>query len=292
MKKQIQLSNQETYAYMQAGETNQPVLVLVHGNMSSSFHFKPIFESLAKTYHVIAPDLRGFGDSSYHAPLESLHDLADDLKLFLEALKIEKASLAGWSTGGPIVLSFAARFSAVTEKIILIESASLKGYPIFKKDDQFQPILTELYQDKASMAADPVQVVPVVNAIEMKNHKYLKDVWQATIYNVRIPDEIDAYIDESLKQRNHVDIDWGLMTFNMSDDHNGVTPGDGTYKDVRAPILIIWGRKDHVTPEVMFRQNVEAFKDAECFILENGSHSPITDEPDTLIDAIQKFIKK
>lgn len=292
MKKQIQLSNQETYAYMQAGETNQPVLVLVHGNMSSSFHFKPIFESLAKTYHVIAPDLRGFGDSSYHAPLESLHDLADDLKLFLEALKIEKASLAGWSTGGPIVLSFAARFSAVTEKIILIESASLKGYPIFKKDDQFQPILTELYQDKASMAADPVQVAPVVNAIEMKNHKYLKDVWQATIYNVRIPDEIDAYIDESLKQRNHVDIDWGLMTFNMSDDHNGVTPGDGTYKDVRAPILIIWGRKDHVTPEVMFRQNVEAFKDAECLILENGSHSPITDEPDTLIDAIQKFIKK
>lgn len=292
MKKQIQLSNQETYAYMQAGETNQPVLVLVHGNMSSSFHFKPIFESLAKTYHVIAPDLRGFGDSSYHAPLESLHDLADDLKLFLEALKIEKASLAGWSTGGPIVLSFAARFSAVTEKIILIESASLKGYPIFKKDDQFQPILTELYQDKASMAADPVQVAPVVNAIEMKNHKYLKDVWQATIYNVRIPDEIDAYIDESLKQRNHVDIDWGLMTFNMSDDHNGVTPGDGTYKDVRAPISIIWGRKDHVTPEVMFRQNVEAFKDAECLILENGSHSPITDEPDTLIDAIQKFIKK
>lgn len=292
MKKQIQLPNQETYAYMKAGETNQPVLVLVHGNMSSSFHFKPIFESLAKTYHVIAPDLRGFGDSSYHAPLESLHDLADDLKLFLEALRIEKASLAGWSTGGPIVLSFAARFSAVTEKIILIESASLKGYPIFKKDDQFQPILTELYQDKASMAADPVQVVPVVNAIEMKNHKYLKDVWQATIYNVRIPDEIDAYIDESLKQRNHVDIDWGLMTFNMSDDHNGVTPGDGTYKDVRAPILIIWGRKDHVTPEVMFRQNVEAFKDAECFILENGSHSPITDEPDTLIDAIQKFLKK
>ena len=290
MKKTIQLSNQETYAYMQAGENNPSVLVLVHGNMSSSFHFTPVFETLAKDYHVIAPDLRGFGDSSYDQPLESLHDLADDLKRFLDALNIQKASLAGWSTGGAVILSFAARYPIVTEKLILIESASLKGYPIFKKDDQFQPILTELYQDKAAMAADPVQVAPAVQAMETKNHAYLKNVWQAAIYNVKVPDEIDAYIDESLKQRNLVDIDWALMTFNMSDDHNGVVPGDGTYKDVKAPILNIWGRKDFVIPEVMFNQNVEAFKEAESLILDNGSHSPITDEPETLIQAIHDFL--
>ncbi len=290
MKKTIQLSNQETYAYMQAGENNPSVLVLVHGNMSSSFHFTPIFEKLAKDYHVIAPDLRGFGDSSYDQPLESLHDLAEDLKLFLDALNIQKASLAGWSTGGAVILSFAARYPGATEKLILIESASLKGYPIFKKDDQFQPILTELYQDKAAMAADPVQVAPAVQAMETKNHEYLKNVWQAAIYNVKVPDEIDAYIDESLKQRNLVDIDWALMTFNMSDDHNGVVPGDGTYKDVKAPILNIWGRKDYVIPEVMFNQNVEAFKEAESLILDNGSHSPITDDPETLIKAIHQFL--
>lgn len=290
MKKTIQLSNQETYAYMQAGENNPSILVLVHGNMSSSFHFTPVFETLAKDYHVIAPDLRGFGDSSYDQPLESLHDLADDLKRFLDALNIQKASLAGWSTGGAVILSFAARYPSETEKLILIESASLKGYPIFKKDDQFQPILTELYQDKAAMAADPVQVAPAVQAMETKNHTYLKNVWQAAIYNVKVPDEIDAYIDESLKQRNLVDIDWALMTFNMSDDHNGVVPGDGTYKDVKAPILNIWGRKDYVIPEVMFNQNVEAFKEAESLILDNGSHSPITDEPETLIQAIHDFL--
>jgi len=290
-KKSQVLQSGETLAYLEAGDPTQPALILVHGNMSSSFHFTPIMDDLAKTYHVIAPDLRGFGDSTYHIPLESLHDLADDLEQFCQLLGIEHASFAGWSTGGGVIMSLAARYPARVDHLILIESASIMGYPIFQKDDQFQPILTKMYQDKAAMAADPVQVAPAVKAMQEKNHAYLKSVWEAAIYNVHVPDAIDAYIAESLKQVNLVDIDWALMTFNMSDTHNGVVPGDGTYKDVKAPILNIWGQKDYVIPEVMFQQNVAAFPDAESLILENGSHSPITDEPDTVVNAIHAFIQ-
>jgi len=291
MKQEVVLKNNETYAYMTQGDETHPPLILVHGNMSSSFHFTPIMEALARDYYIIAPDLRGFGDSTYHTPLESLHDLADDLSLFADALGIERAAWAGWSTGGGVILSLAARKSELVSHLILIESASIKGYPIFKKDENFQPILTELYQDKASMAADPVQVAPAVSAMETKNNAYLKGVWEAAIYNVNVPAEIDAFIAESLKQRNLVDIDWALMTFNMSDDHNGVVPGDGTAKHIKAPILNIWGQKDYVIPEVMFQQNVAAFPEAESLILENGSHSPITDEPDTIVNAIRAFIQ-
>lgn len=290
-KQTIDLPSNETLAYLEAGDPTNHPLVLVHGNMSSSFHFTPIMDDLAKTYHVIAPDLRGFGDSTYHTPLESLHDLADDLDQFCELLSIEHASFAGWSTGGGVILSLAARYPKRVDHLILIESASIMGYPIFQKDDQFQPILTKLYQDKAAMAADPVQVAPAVKAMDENNHAYLKSVWEAAIYNVKVPDAIDAYIAESLKQVNLVDIDWALMTFNMSESHNGVREGDGTYKDIQAPILNIWGKHDYVIPEVMFNQNVEAFPNAESLILENGSHSPITDEPETIINAIDAFIR-
>ena len=50
------------------------------------------------------------------------------------------------------------------------------------------------------------------------------------------------------------------------------------------------GKKDLVIPEIMFRQNEIYLKNATSLILDNGSHSPITDEPDTLINEIKKFL--
>ena len=291
MKQTIRLPNQETYAYRTEGRPGNPVLCLVHGNMSSSFHFQPIMSELARDFYVVAPDLRGLGDSTYHTPIDSLHDLAGDLKRFLDALGLAKASFVGWSTGGGVVLSFAARYPEATDSIVLMESASVRGYPVYRKDARLQPIPTELYQDKASMAADPVQVAPVVRAMETKDHEALKRIWLATVYNMHVPKAVDAFVEESLKQRNLVDIDWALMTFNMSDSHNGVVPGDGTARAVQAPILITWGRKDLVLPEFMFQQNGEAFPEAERLILDHGSHSPLTDEPDTIIHAIRDFLR-
>lgn len=286
----VTLNNQEDIFYLETGNKNNETLLLVHGNMSSSFHYNPLFEALGKTYHVIAMDLRGFGESSYKTPIETIDDFADDIYDFMTLLNIEKASLAGWSTGGAIILSLASRYPQSVHKLILIESASVLGYPVFEKDESFQPILTKPYQSKEAMAKDPVQIAPMVSAIESGQNAVLRSVWEAVIYNVKVPENIDDYIKETMKQRNLVDVDWALMTFNMTDLHNGVVAGNQGVNHIEAPILNIWGQKDLVVPEIMFKQNETYLKTATSLVLENGSHSPITDEPETLIKEITAFL--
>ena len=290
-KKTLTLQNKETYAYLEFNPGAEKTVVLLHGNMSSSVHFEPLIERLSDDYRIVAPDFRGFGDSSYHQPIESLEDLADDLMDFLHQLSIDKAHIIGWSTGGGIGLKFAAKYQQATDKVVLIESASYRGYPIYRKDANFQPT-DELYASKEAMAQDPVQVVPALQAIEQDNRPLMKQIWEAAIYNEGKPEEaaFDRYIRETMKQRNLVDIDWSLMTFNMSHTPNGVAPGDGSIEDVTAPVLSIYGKKDRVITETMFKETVEALKDAETEIYEDGSHSPITDFPDRLSRRILRFL--
>ncbi len=293
MKKTIQL-NQETFAYCEWHEQAKEVVLLIHGNMSSSLHYLPIAPMIAENYRVLAPDLRGFGDSTYHQPIEHLDDFADDLKTFMDALNVDQAHLVGWSTGGGIALSLAARHPERVISVTLIESASVKGYPIFKKDAAFQPILTELYQSKEAMALDPVQVLPAQQAMEKDDVDFMRQVWQAAIYNVKLPEEeaLALNLSETLKQRNLIDVDWALMTFNMSHESNGVVEGSGLIDELIAPILNIWSRQDYVIPEVMFKENEALLPKAEHLIYDDGSHSPITDFPERLAQDILTFIKK
>src|SRR5690606_17817305 len=45
----------------QAGEPGKPLVLLLHGNVSSSVFFEHLMEALAADFHVVAPDYRGFG---------------------------------------------------------------------------------------------------------------------------------------------------------------------------------------------------------------------------------------
>lgn len=93
----------ETLAYSQTN-TNGPVLMLDHGNMSSKGFFTPTMERLASSMHVIAVDMRGFGDSTYHHRFDSLKELGDDLLELVKHLDLHEVTLLGWSTGGGVDL--------------------------------------------------------------------------------------------------------------------------------------------------------------------------------------------
>ncbi|MFH5882062.1 intracellular short-chain-length polyhydroxyalkanoate depolymerase [Liberiplasma polymorphum] len=289
-KKSVTLSNKETIYYLEEGLHHQETIILVHGNMSSSVHYLPIIKPLSEKFHVIALDLRGFGDSTYHKPIQSLEDFADDIYSFLKVLKRDKIILVGWSAGGGVSLKFAAKYPNMIKKLILIESASIKGYPIFKKDEKYQPILTEIYQTKEEMAKDPVQVLPVQMALKNQDSAFMKRIWEAAIYNTKIPENIDLYISESLKQRNLIDLDWALMTFNISSEHNGVVDGDNTVDNILCPVLAIYGLKDLAVPKYMFDETVKALKNVKTHLFDEGSHSPITDYPEELAKLIVEFI--
>ncbi|MGH7597350.1 MAG: alpha/beta fold hydrolase [bacterium] len=87
----------------------QPIL-FVHGFPLSRAIWQPQVETLAKNFRVIAPDLRGHGESEAPAGIYHMSTFADDLSALLEERQCGPVVLAGHSMGGYISFAFQRRF--------------------------------------------------------------------------------------------------------------------------------------------------------------------------------------
>ena len=287
----IDLPTGETLAYRQAGQG--PAVVLIHGNMSSSVHWQTTIENLEPDFTVYAPDLRGFGDSTYNNRFDSLLELAQDVEAFLDALAVGPAALVGWSTGGGVALEVAASRPDQVTAIVLLDSVPPTGYPIFAKDATGAPILTQLLTTKEEIAADPVQVLPVLTAYATGDRAALRALWDAVIYNHHTPPEADyeAYLDAMLKQRNLVDIDYSLLMFNMTSAPSLSAPGSGRLDAVPGPVVVMNGEQDLVVPLAWAQQSLALLGDRARLVTFPGSgHSPITDEPAVFFAALREAL--
>ena len=102
-RKFLELDGHPTH-YVEEGE-GEPV-ILIHGYAADSYSWSKNIGALAKHFKVYALDLWGFGYST-RKPLDYGYFLyAEQLRLFMDALKIEKASLIGQSVGGGICIFF------------------------------------------------------------------------------------------------------------------------------------------------------------------------------------------
>lgn len=288
----MRLVNGEKIAYRKAG-TQGPNLLLIHGNMSSSIHFDTLMEALEDRYQIYAVDLRGFGDSTYKHPISSLQDFALDIKEIIDRLDLKDLTVLGWSTGGGIALELAVDASDRVKKVILLESVGIKGYPMFKKDENGQPILTERLWRREDIAKDPVQVAPALAALEKQDADYFRYIWDLTIYNLNkpAPERYERYLKAILQQRNLVDVDYALVHFNMTNEHNGVAEGSGRLEQLQADVLIIQGEQDLIVPKAFGLEMKQYLGDrGELKLLENCGHSPITDDLQEVIYHIDEFM--
>ena len=293
-KKYLELPNGEKIAYVEKGRGDK-VVVMVHGNFSSSYHYEPLYKRMPDEYRVLCPDLRGYGDSSYNTPIDTLHELADDVVNFVKALGIEKAIFIGWSLGGCVSQSIAARYPEVVEKLILISSGSVKGYPVFKKDATGQNLVGELYTSKEELALDPVTVAPMVNTQKSKNYKFMEAIWNLTIYtstSQKRPDEESSqiFLEETCKQVNLVDADWALMRFNISNETSFYAVGEDIAKNIKCPILALNGKQDITTPEIMTSENRTHIPHIIQKYYDDCGHSILVDQPEALINDVLAFI--
>ncbi len=292
-KKKVTLKNGEVISYVEQGKGDK-TLILIHGNFSSSLHYTPLLERLPDDIHVLAPDMRGYGDSSYYNRIKSLYDFAEDIFMFASKLKVKEADVVGWSLGGGVALELAANHPEFVSKLVLINSTTHRGYPVFKKDKDGKMLIGQAYESPEELAKDPVQVVPLLQAQKTNNFAVMSFVFDQTIYTVNKPNEKDniLWINESLKQKNLADADWALASFNMSDQHNFYHEGNQNIVKIKCPVLHTWGKKDIVVPEYMVLDNVKALEKQSKFIVyENCGHSPLVDVPNQLTKDIIDFIK-
>lgn len=129
--KYLTLSDGAKLYYEDYGQ-GEPI-VFIHGWPCSHLFFKKNILPLSKNYRVIAPDLRGFGNSSKIMTGHTIAQYAKDLNQLFQHLKLEKIHLAGWSMGGSIILSYYEQF----EKDGRIASLALLDndpYPFSQED--------------------------------------------------------------------------------------------------------------------------------------------------------------
>ena len=291
MEKKFISIGKEELAYLDVGQG--PVVVMVHGNMSSSIHYEPLISRIKDKYRCIAVDLRGFGDSSYNNRFDTLEELADDVNLLTEALGIDSYYLVGWSNGGGVSLKLCAKYPDKIKKFFDIEGAGLKGYPLYKKEN-YQST-GKPYANKEEMAQDPMQVAPVLAIFEKGDAAMMTSIWDATIYTVNKPtrEQNDLWMSETLKQRNLVDLDWALATLNMSDEYTPYGKGDGTIKNIKCPVALTMAEKDVVVPDYMVLDNYNALGELATLLpYENCGHSPMVDCPDRLAKDVVEFFAK
>lgn len=97
-------------AYREAGPTDAPVMLLLHGFPASSHMFRDLIPEIAGSYHVIAPDYPGFGQSSAPAAENYEYDfatLAETMNAFTEVLGLEDYTLYMQDYGGPVGMRLA-----------------------------------------------------------------------------------------------------------------------------------------------------------------------------------------
>jgi len=114
-------------AYTEAGDPDDPDLVLLHGvNAAASSHeFHPVFETLAEEYHVIAPDLPGFGQTDRPPLLYSASLLTAFVRDFVADNATDATVVASSLTGA--YAASAARELDVRELILICPTDSSMG---------------------------------------------------------------------------------------------------------------------------------------------------------------------
>jgi len=108
------------------GDPSAPAIILVHGMRDHARSWDWIAEALARQFHVVAPDLRGHGDSDHAGSCGyAMAAFVLDLACLADAMNLTQFGLVGHSLGGAIALRFASAFPERISALCAIEAIEL-----------------------------------------------------------------------------------------------------------------------------------------------------------------------
>jgi pimeloyl-ACP methyl ester carboxylesterase len=127
-----------TTFYAEAGDTEAPAVVLLHGFTSDNRMWLPVAGMLSVEYRLIAPDMRGHGATA--APEDpsayTIEAYAQDLKDLLDHLEVDLCAIAGCSFGGMVALQFATTWPERLAGLVLSDTSAAYDHPDY--DDKYR----------------------------------------------------------------------------------------------------------------------------------------------------------
>ena len=248
----------------------RPAVVLVHGGPGVYDHsyFKPDFARLAEHAQVVYLDLRGHGRSAWgDAAAWSFEACADDIRVFCDALGIDKPIVFGHSMGAPIVLLYGARHPG--HAAALVVQSGFARWDADRMVDGFRRV-----------AGDGVaEIARRSYAGEEVSHEEWTRVFAA--FGANLPDEERKARTPKNLQLNSL----GMRLMRRLDIIEQL-------RRVDSPTLVSVGELDPVTPVAAAEEIVTALPAhlAKLRVIDGAGHFTWLDAPDRFWSLITDFI--
>lgn len=253
-----------TFPYLEGGNRNAETLVLLHGFASEKGHWV-LFARYMKNYHVIIPDLPGFGENTRIT--EQSYDVsaqADRIKKFLDLINVKKCHIAGNSMGGNIAALFAARYPDMTASVVLLDTGGV-----------IEPVESELRKELKK------GINPLVAGNEKEFDRLMKFVFVKPPF---IPRPVKKLLADKAAQNGP----FNEKVFRDIVQKPAILTPDILGK-IKAPVLIIWGDSDrilHISSVSVLKKGIH---NSTVRVLENCGHSPMLERPGDTAELFLEF---
>lgn len=249
--------------YIEGGQGEH--ILLLHGFGGDKDTFTRYARFLTPKYHVVSPDLPGFGENE-RRPGEryAISDQAKRVIAFAEALKLDRFHLVGNSMGGHLAGIVAAEVPGKVLSVTLIDNAGIKA----PKESERDRLLSE---GKNALVVDSE-----ADFDRLMDFLFFKKPF--------IPRPIKKYFAEKALASREFNLkifkDLGADKFYL----------ENRFADIKAPILVIWGDHDRVLEissiEVMKKIN----PGIEVKIMKDCGHTPQIERPEETALITANFI--
>ena len=241
-----------------------PPIVLIHGYPFNRSLWTEQAELLRSKHRVVAPDLRGFGESDSSEGPATMSRMADDVASLMDALEIERAVIGGLSMGGYVALAFARMFPARVSAMVLADTRAQADTEEGKqtRSQQAEKALSE------GMAGIADAMLPKLLTPETVSKR---------------PELVKRVRDMMLKTKPE-GAAAALLGMAERDDQTEFI------SSIQAPALIIVGREDAITPVADSEKMQSRIAGSRLVVIENAGHVSNLEQTEQFNDALLGFL--
>ena len=294
-KKQFFLPPPTTYNYMkidsvrlfyrEAGNRNNPTIVLLHGYPSSSHSYRNLIPMLATHYHVIAPDNLGSGYSTHLDPATTRHTfdlLANYTEKLINTLQIKNYVMYMQDFGAPVGFRMMMKNPKRIDALIVQNANAYLDGLTPKRQEFFRTAQTDTSQEKHDFLYSLTGMDAIINK------QYLFDL-DSTNINIQSPDAwthdlafLNSKKDREIQVQLFQDYNTNLIRY---------PKWQKMLKEHQPKTLIAWGKKDVKFNYKGAQAYIRDLPNAELHLLDAG-HFAAEEKTREIGELILDFLTK